>query len=390
MREITKKIKENLDNDLMLIIVGARQTGKTTILKQLYTEEKEKNKFFINLENLELLEILNVHPDNLFKITNTNSNTKQIIFIDEIQYLNNPTNFLKYIYDEYKGFIKIIATSSSSFYIDNKFKDSLLGRKRIFNLYTLTFREFLNLKNEVDLINKDKFSMMDYKKIENLFSEYITYGGYPAVVNAKNIEEKKLILQEIGLDYIKKDIFESKLQSQEKYYSILRIIANNVGSLFNANDISKTLKISSLTVDNYLYVMQKSFHVSFLRPFYNNVKKELTKMPKAYFLDLGLRNYFCKNFENIEMRNDKGFFLENIIFREFLIKYGIDNIKFWRTQDQHEIDFVINEDLAVEVKFDKEKFNIKKYSKFTDNYPNIKLKCMDYKDIINFVLDIKN
>jgi uncharacterized protein len=390
MREITKKIKENLDNDLMLIIVGARQTGKTTILKQLYTEEKEKNKFFINLENLELLEILNVHPDNLFKITNTNSNTKQIIFIDEIQYLNNPTNFLKYIYDEYKGFRKIIATGSTSFYIDNKFKDSLLGRKRIFNLYTLTFREFLNLKNEVDLINKDKFSMMDYKKIENLFSEYITYGGYPAVVNAKNIEEKKLILQEIGLDYIKKDIFESKLQSQEKYYSILRIIANNVGSLFNANDISKTLKISSLTVDNYLYVMQKSFHVSFLRPFYNNVKKELTKMPKAYFLDLGLRNYFCKNFENIEMRNDKGFFLENIIFREFLIKYGIDNIKFWRTQDQHEIDFVINEDLAVEVKFDKEKFNIKKYSKFTDNYPNIKLKCMDYKDIINFVLDIKN
>lgn len=386
MRDLKAKIQQSLSDDLILIIIGARQVGKTTLLKEIYNELLNNNKNFINLENPTFLMMLNEHPNNVFNITNIPADKKQVIFIDEIQYLKDPTNFLKYIYDEYKGTVKIIATGSSCFYMDSKFKDSLVGRKTIFNLYTLNFREFLKFKNESTLLEKENFSMQEQTKIEQFFSEYITYGGYPAVVLKDNIENKKSKLEEIGLDYIKKDIFDSKVQNQEKYFNILKIIAANVGNLLNSNEIAKTLKISTTSVENYLYIMQKSFHISLLRPFYKNVKKELTKMPKAYFLDNGLRNYFFNSFENIELRMDKGMFLENVVFRELLMQNKSDELKFWRTQDKNEVDFIVNEKNAYEVKFSKDAFNPNKYSKFTEAYPNINLDFIDYKDIIKIAL----
>ena len=387
-REILSEIKNNLDNDLILLIIGARQVGKTSIIKKIYNE-LNINKTFLNLEDFEYLRLLNEHPENIFKLTKYNSQTKQIIFIDEIQYLNNPTNFLKYIYDEYKGIIKIVATGSSSFYIDEKFKDSLVGRKKIFNIFTLNFREFLNFKDKSDLLNRDNYSIAETRLIKELFSEYITYGGYPAVVLENDIENKKEKLMSIAYDYVKKDVYEADIKYTEQYYNILKIIANEVGNLINKSELSKSLKISLSSVEKCFYVMQKSFHIALIKPYFKNVRKELTKMPKGYFLDLGLRNLFCNNYNNIELREDKGMLLENVVFREMAmqLKYFDFYLKFWRTQDQNEVDFIINEKQAIEVKFSKDNFNIKKYSKFIENYPDIKLECIDYDDIIKMSLN---
>lgn len=387
-RDISTEFVKNIENEYVLIVVGARQTGKTTFLKYIFNEIKEsENKYFINLENPEFLDLLNQHPDNIFKLTNIPSAEKQIIFIDEIQYLENPSNFLKYIYDEYKGIIKLVVSGSSSFYIDHKFKDSLVGRKKLFQLYTLNFDEFLRFKNELEIIKelkqRGKVSLINNRKLEQLINEYIIYGGYPGVVLEANYENKKILLSEIGTDYIKKDVFEANIQDQAKYFYILKTLANQVGSLVNSSELANTYNVAVTTVEKYLYIMQKSFHVALIRPFFSNIRKELTKMPKSYFYDLGLRNYFSGKFDNIQSRIDKGMILENAYFREFLFKYSLDNIKFWRTQNQNEVDFIINEKIAYEIKFLKTECRKSKYKLFQRTYPDIKFEFLTYQDFCN-------
>ena len=147
-RDIVNDAVKYLDSEYILIFVGPRQSGKTTILRYLYNRlKKERQKvYFINLEDIDYLSLLNESPKNLFSLIGFDLKEKVTVFIDEIQYLNNPTNFLKYLFDEFKGKIKLIVSGSSAFYIDKKLKDSLAGRKRIFHVYPLSFSEFLFLK----------------------------------------------------------------------------------------------------------------------------------------------------------------------------------------------------------------------------------------------------
>ena len=156
LRDITKEIEKYIKKDEILLLIGARQSGKTTILHQLkdIIEMQNDIQYFINLEDPDYLSLLKQSPKNLFKLFSIDLNKKNFVLIDEIQYLENPSNFLKYFYDEYKGRIKIIASGSSAFYIDKKFKDSLAGRKKIFYVLTLSFREFLRFKNETELSGK--------------------------------------------------------------------------------------------------------------------------------------------------------------------------------------------------------------------------------------------
>ncbi|PKL72026.1 hypothetical protein CVV26_03250 [Candidatus Kuenenbacteria bacterium HGW-Kuenenbacteria-1] len=376
LRNITNQAKKYLDNDQIMLFIGPRQAGKTTILKQLqdFLKQTGQETFFLNLEDPDYLDLLNRSPKNLFKIISLNLTKKSFVFIDEIQYLKNPSNFLKYFYDEYNGKIKILASGSSAFYLDTKFKDSLAGRKKIYNVLTLSFKEFLRFKNEEDLSKKDFFNLTlsEKEKIILYFQEYITYGGYPRVV-LSSIEDKIDILRDIAYSYIKKDIFEANIKQEEVFYKLFKILSSQIGSLVNASELSVTLGVSKTTIDHYFYVMQKSFHLKLISPFFKNVRKELTKMPKVYFLDLGLRNFFSNNFKTFYEREDKGVFLENITFRQLLENYDIDEIKFWRTIQKQEIDFVIKDNLALEIKVQPKLFKKNKYKIFLDNYPEIKV-----------------
>jgi len=373
-REATIQAKKYLGTDDVLLFIGARQAGKTTILRQLQSFLKEKNNlvYFLNLEDPDYLELLNKSPKNLFKVFALDLNKKNFVLIDEIQYLNNPSNFLKYFYDEYGGKIKLLVSGSSAFYIDKKFKDSLVGRKKIFNVRTLSFREFLRFKNEIELAQKNfrEINLSEKEKIIIYYREYLIYGGYPRVVLAAT-DEKEEILRDIAYSYIKKDIYEANIRQDEVFYKLFKILAEQIGNLINASELASTLGVSKTSIDNYLYVMRKSFHINLVKPFFKNTRKELTKMPKVYFSDLGLRNFFVSDFGSLETRKDKGALLENAVFKQLIEKYPEDKIKFWRTIAKNEVDFVIDKKEALEIKINPLLFKESNYKIFFKNYPDI-------------------
>jgi len=375
IRDLTLEIKKYLEKDEIILIVGARQVGKTTLLRQLEEIIKNQNKvsYFLNLEDPEYLSLLNQSPKNLLKIFSFDLGQRNFLFIDEIQYLKDPTNFLKYLYDEYKGRIKIITTGSSAFYVDRKFKDSLVGRKKIFHLLTLSFREFLRFKNEETLSKKNfnNLSLSEREKIVFYYREYLVFGGYPRVVLGI-LAEKEELLKDIAYSYIKKDIFEANIRQEEVFYKLFKILASQIGNLVNSSELASTLRVSRTAIEDYLYVMQKSFHIRLISPFYSNLRKEITKMPKVYFLDLGLRNFLLRNLKPFEQREDRGQILENALFRQLLESYNFEEIKFWRTTQKQEVDFIIGENKALEVKISPERFKKSKYKAFFQNYPEIK------------------
>ena len=384
-RDILCEIKRVMPREEYIIITGARQTGKTSILIMLkdFLERKGQNCHYLNLENTDYLKLLNKHPFNIFELI-PEAKTRQNIFIDEIQYLDNPTNFLKLLYDEKRDKIKIIASGSSSFYIDKKFEDSLVGRKFLFEIYTLNFDEFLVFKEQGNLLdNKGKKLTVSLKdKLKIFWQEYITYGGYPKVVLAETNEMRRMLLEDIGTSYVKKDIVDAGIKNGEKYSTLLKMLAGQVGGLLNSQELSNTLKMAHKTVDKYLYVISKSYHAAFIRPWSTNLRKELTKMPKIYFYDLGLRNFLLGNYDKIDTRLDKGKYSENIAFREFLNRTkNIDEIKFWRTQDKKEIDFIIH-DNAFEIKYNRQGIKGSKYNFFKKMYPDIKFSYLTYENML--------
>lgn len=375
IRNLTEEAKKYLSKDEIMLFIGARQAGKTTILKQLEDFLKKQGEicFFLRLEDPDYLGLLNESPKNLFKIFPIDLSKKNFVFIDEVQYLNNPSNFLKYFYDAYGGKIKLLVSGSSAFYIDKKFKDSLAGRKKIFNVLTLSFREFLIFKKENELSQKnfEQLTMTEKEKAVMHYREFIIYGGYPRVVLAE-AEQKKEILHELAYSYIKKDILESRVTQDEIFYKIFKVLSSQIGNLFNASELAATLGVSKTMIDNYIYIMQKSFHIRLARPFFKSARKEMIKMPKVFFLDLGLRNFFAGNFELFDMRDDKGMLLENAVYRQLIEKNDFDEVRFWRTVQDNEIDFVVGNN-AYEVKLCAERFRKNNYNKFLENYPEIKL-----------------
>ena len=397
-RDIISQIrdKDYLERDEIILLVGARQTGKTTILKLLQSELEAKGvkTFFLNLEDPDYLRLLNQTPKNLFQIFPIDLKTRTFVFVDEVQYLNDPTNFLKYFYDEYKEQIKLIVSGSSAFYLDKKFRDSLAGRKIILPVRTLSFREFLRFKDEKDLLEllpvvfdsshyqiEEQISLSEKEKIQKYFSEFLVFGGYPRVV-LSSFSDKADVLQEIAYSYIKKDIYEANIRQDEPFYRLFKILSSQVGNLVNINELANVLSISRKAIGNYLYVMQKSFHICLVRPFYRNIRKELRKMPKLYFYDLGLRNFFVNNFDSPQVRQDKGQLLENAVFGQLAERSGglvNEKVKYWRTQTGAEVDFVFEEKYAFEVKFTARSFKESKYRLFLKNYPrvNFNLVCLE-------------
>jgi len=392
-RTMLSDLLDHLSEKEFSIIIGARQTGKTTLLNQLADRLKQRPEmvYSFTLEDQAILSRLNQHPENLFELIVRSPEKRMFVLLDEIQYLENPSNFLKLLYDKYQPQLKIIATGSSAFYIDRKFKDSLAGRKQLFELYTLGFKEFLFFRTGSDSlgeelnqirINKDYISSRR-NELETYFGEYLTYGGYPSVVLADTAEKKKMKLKELTSSYLKRDITESKIQDEEKFHRLILILAQQTGSLVNINELSKTIQLSVTAVENYLYILQKCFHIHLLRPFYQNIRKELTKMPKVYFHDLGLRNSLLNQFNPIVQRIDKGMIIENYAYIRLREIYDNDMLRYWRTSNGQEIDFIINHHPdsgdAIEIKFDADSFNPLKYKNFMDSYPDYSLSCRAFQ-----------
>lgn len=383
-RSILSKAISDLESEQFLLFIGPRQAGKTTILKQLQLQSLHYPSTFINLEDRQYLTLLNESPKNLFKLIAPVRNQRQFVFIDEIQYLDHPTNFLKLLFDEYREKVKLIVSGSSAFYLDTKFHDSLVGRKKIFQVNTLSFIELFRYRHpEIDSISIKNVSKYQKDSLYDCLYEYMTYGGYPRVVLAQ-LEDKAEILRDITYSYVKKDVYEANIRNDLIFYQLLKILASQIGNLVNASELANTLGVSKTAINNYLYIMQKSFHINLIPPFYKAVRKEIIKMPKVYFHDLGLRNFLANNFLPLVSRADKGQLLENLVFLLLQENNSIEDIKFWRTISENEIDFVVN-DLAYEVKTSQKPIRKSKYKIFQNKYPEIQLEFINLNNVLDFV-----
>lgn len=376
-REKISAIWEWIDNKEAIILVGARQAGKTSILYLLIQALIKKGKginniFYYDLEDFEILEILNKgvkHFLEHLKFKGAHLDKKVYVFLDEIQYLDNPTNFIKLLVDHYPN-IKIIASGSSTLEIRKKFKDSLVGRKIIFEIPTLTFKEFLLFKGEKELtqflaqyslerILMGKIKIVDAsifdRKCQILFEEYLAFGGYPAVSLENRETIKKKMLSEIYNTYVRKDINQLfNIDSLSAFNNLTKVLAVQIGSLFNHHSSSKALRIAYLTLERYLFILENTFIVKLVKPFYKNRHKELLKMPKYYFRDIGLRNCIINNFNRLDIRPDSGELIENYIFTVLQNRLDdFDEIKFWRTKSGNEVDFILEKDgiIPLEVKY---------------------------------------
>lgn len=351
-REIFPQIKNHLKDKEITVITGARQTGKTTLLLQLkdyLIKDKKISPSKIKIFNLDLITDLTLFRDQADFIKYLKDelriNGNLYIFIDEVQRLENPGVFLKGIYDLMLP-VKFVVTGSSSLEVKAKISESLAGRKRIFSLYPFSFCEFLSFKNNAlcRLISKPKaISSYHRREIFDYLYDFILYGSYPRVALEDNKEEKMRFLEEIYSSYIERDIIGfMKVKNQFAYTKLVTLLAGQIGQLINLHEISSTIRLNHRTLDNYLYLLENTYVLVRLRPYFTNLRKELTKMPKVYFIDTGLRNFALKNFAAFEDNRDKGSLLENFCFSS-LVKIWKGSIYFWRTKEKTEVDFLVKD-----------------------------------------------
>jgi len=367
-RKIINSIKRYLDFPEAIILIGARQVGKTSIMKLLQNELKaEYNTFFFDLEHRELFEQFNrefTEVLNFLYEEGVDKRSKNFIFLDEIQYLDDPSNLIKLMVDNHPE-IKIIASGSSTLQIKHKFKDALVGRKIEFQILPLDFEEYLLFRNEEkyhQLLKSDSITSLNHQRIENLFFDFLTFGGFPRIALTTSKKDKEKLLNEIVQTYIFKDIsYLFKIENLQAFNLLLKLLANQCSKLLNLQQVQNDLRINRQTLERYLFVLENTFIIKRIFPFFSNKSTEISKMQKLFFLDNGIRNILQRNFSLIQSRNDRGELLENGIYTELQKNIDLlDDIKYWRTKSGNEVDFIIDGEkrYAIEVKWQKYKYNL--------------------------------
>lgn len=353
-RHIFDKIQPYLGDETILVLLGARQVGKTHILHYIdnYLKEKHHKTLYYDLEFPDLLSVLN-QGTQAFLIDLENKGYLKdeniFVFIDEIQYLDNPSSFLKIIADHHKN-IHLIVSGSSTFDIKTKFTNSLAGRTLNFEVFPLSFSEFLTFK-ESEYTTSKHLSSSGLKYIQMLYTEFIIYGGYPKIVLESNVIKKQQHLIQLIDTYVRKDIRDlADITDITKFNSMLKVLSSQSGQLLNVASLSRETNISQPTLHKYLSILEETFIIKRVTPFSRSPSVEISKNPKIFFLDTGLQSLlWLGNFAPTILGN----ILETNIFSELVKRYGRGTIHFWRTKSGQEVDFVIttnNQILPIEVK----------------------------------------
>lgn len=381
-RHLDFKISQHFEKyKQVLILLGSRQVGKTTLVKKIFPH----GDYFL-VDNEPIKKILETYDIETYK-TLINENSKEII-IDELHLLDNPGRAVKIIYDQLEN-IRIIITGSSSFHIKNKTGESLAGRKIDYNIYPLSFSEYLNQKGiEKNLnfnilekiIDDSKYDPEDRLyafDIKNILNSVLIYGQYPHLI--RNPNDEKYLLNFVD-SLIFQDILELNLIEDKKLAKdLLKLLAFQIGNLINYSELSVSLKADQRTIRRYIEIFEQSFILFRLYPYSKNKRDEISKAAKIFFYDTGVRNALIGDFSDLETRMDKGALFENFIISELIKQdsYSDKNFKFyyWRTKQGSEIDVVLekgNTLIGVEVKYKRKAVN----KAFRNRYPEAKVRLV--------------
>lgn len=356
-RKVTGDIVDRLlRDDRVIVLLGARQVGKTSIMrlvldKLLNVEKIEENRvFYFDLEDMSLLEIVDKGVNEFIAFLEAKgANLKEecFVFLDEIQYMQNPSNFLKLLVDHHKK-IKVVVSGSSSFAIRSKFKDSLAGRKIVFNVYPLNFGEFLKFRGRDDLAGfwgigeweRARFFKDDFSRY---FEEYVVFGGLPRVSLIQSRDEKAQYLKDVVNSYIKKDIKDLfRIDNPYAFNRLVKLLASLAGKALNFSNLASICGVSRRTLERYLFILESTFVIKLVSPFYTNRVKEVAKMPKLYFTDTGIRNVIMGDMNSLGERSDSGHLVEDSVFSMLLKDKNLsDEIYYWRTKAGAEMDFIL-------------------------------------------------
>ena len=342
-RKIFDEIKPYFYVPEAVVITGMRRTGKTTLLNWIYEQIESKNKIFLDLENP--LNCRYFEEENYERIKKNieflgiDFTAKSFIFLDEIQFVKNLPSIAKYFIDHYG--VKFFLTGSASFYLKNLFTESLAGRKYIFELFPLTFREFLLFKDVSFNIPYDKpVDKTIYETIAPFYDEYIQYGGFPAVVLKTTPEEKKKAIDDIFTSFFQLEVMQlGDFRRNETIRDLMLLLAQRIGSKLDVQKISKELGISRPTLKEYLAFLEGTYFIKLIPPFSKGKDTEIRKMPKIYLCDCGLVNHLVKI--------DPGRIFENCIFQALRAK---GSLHYYQKKTGIEIDFVLNKETAYEIK----------------------------------------
>lgn len=373
-RIVTQQIKDALNLNKVVSIIGPRQVGKSTLSEHIFKDTN--NVLRINGDDTDAKYMFENVSENFLKILTANHNA---LLIDEAQKIKNIGEMLKIMADKLNH-IPVIITGSSSFLLTKAVNESLTGRKREIQLLPISFAEMVKHTNIVE-----ETRMLDHRLI---------YGYYPEVIN--NLGDERDVLKELANSYLYKDLMEeNNIAKPDKLVKLLQALSWQIGSTVSTNELSQLVGIDAKTIDRYIDILQKNFIIYTLPSYSNNLRNELKFSKKIYFYDMGIRNAIIGNMSPISMRQPEevGHMWENFIITE-RIKRNLYNKRtflqhyFWRTQQQKEVDLIEVEDGIItgfEIKRSAKK-NIKAPAKFTEYYPNAQFYGINNTNLYEFLL----
>ncbi|KKP32804.1 MAG: ATPase [Candidatus Staskawiczbacteria bacterium RIFOXYB2_FULL_32_9] len=370
-RVIHDAVKKSLFKGKVVIIYGARQVGKTTLVKEIL-KDYPKNSEYFNCDEIDIRQAITDKTSTELKVFFAG---KKLVILDEAQRVKNIGLTLKIIVDNFPD-IQIIATGSSSFDLSNEISEPLTGRKFEFYLQPFSLQEL-----------KSIYSELEFKR---LLERRIIYGMYPDVVLKE--EDAEINLKTLVLSYTYKDILQyQNIKSPEVLEKLLQALALQVGNEVSYNELAVLVGIDKNTVSNYIQILEKAFIIFRLSPFSRNLRNELKKLRKIYFYDLGLRNAIINNFNPLSLRQDVGALWENFMISERVKRnnnLGIfANIFFWRVTSGKEIDYIEDSGGVLsgyEFKWQKDSFSVPK--EFLSAYPKSSIKLINNKNYLDFLL----
>ena len=374
-RDLKSVLESKIGKGKVLLLIGPRQVGKTTLLKNILTSiSTEKKVQFWNCDESDVRQFLS--EANSAKLKSFVGNSDFIV-IDEAQRVKDIGLTIKILHDSFPN-VQLAVTGSSSLDLSNSINEPLTGRKFEYNLFPFSTNELVN-----------HTSMLEEMR---LLKNRLVYGFYPDVVN--NPGEEKEILTNIVNSYLYKDVFEFQdIRKSSVIEKLVQALALQVGSEVSFNELGNLLGIDTVTVQRYVDLLEKAYVIFHIRSFSRNVRNELKKSIKIYFYDNGVRNSVISNFSPVDLRSDIGALWENFLISERIKNnaYHNKNAKyyFWRTTQKQEIDFIEEVDqnlFAYEFKYNPKKVNSKCPVTFSNNYPNVPFDVITSESYMDFVV----